>query len=95
MNVIVAVSENMVIGINGDLPGTLPNPGHSQVLKSAGQHVRRCGPREVSCLLVLRHFHYVTPHYVTPLLTSPVSFISITSHPQRSFEEMKISSISL
>ena len=56
--------------------GILPNPGHSQVFKSAGQHVRRCGRREVSCRLVLRHFHYVTPpthfsgflyfHYVTP-----------------------------
>ena len=37
-----------------------PNPGHYQVFKFAGQHVRRCGRREVSCRLVLRHFHYVT-----------------------------------
>jgi len=55
---------------------TLSISGHSPVLRSTGQNARRCGRRGVSCRLVLRHFHYVTPpthfsgyvyfHYVTP-----------------------------
>jgi len=54
----------------------LSNSGHSPVLRSAGQHARRCSRWDVSFRLVLRHFHYVTPpthfsgyvyfHYVTP-----------------------------
>jgi len=55
---------------------TLSNSGHSPVLRSTGQHARRCGRRDVSCRLVLHHFHYVTRsthfsgyvcfHYGTP-----------------------------
>ena len=55
--------------------GTLSNFGHSPVLRSAGQHARRCGRKDVSSGIAsypLRHipinlsgyvyFHYVTPH---------------------------------
>ena len=75
---------------------TYPNWVYYRILdipKSLNPLANTCGAAVVGRCRVV--WYCVISITANPLLTSPVSYISITSHLQRFFAEMKISSISL